>query len=82
MKAIYGLAPLAHTLGLVISQMSYNDKLYFCLTADRDSVPDPAALVECLNRAFDQYQALLTRPRHKPRNKRAPRAKAKIAHTK
>ena len=70
MTAMYGLAPLAHTLGLVISQVSYNGKLYFCLTADRDSMPDPEVLVDCLDRAFDQYQSLLANPPSKPRKKK------------
>jgi diacylglycerol O-acyltransferase / wax synthase len=69
MTGIFGLAPLAHTLGLVISQMSYNGKLYFCLTADRDSIPDPEVLVDCLDRAFNQYQSLLAKLPHKPSHK-------------
>jgi diacylglycerol O-acyltransferase / wax synthase len=77
MTAIYGLGPLAHTLGLVISQVSYNGRLYFCITADRAIVPDPEVLAANLNRVFDQYQALLEKPSRKPRTKRKAAAKNK-----
>jgi diacylglycerol O-acyltransferase len=75
MKAMYGLAPLAHTLGLVITQFSYNGKLYFGITADRDSIPDPAVLVACLNETFRQYESLLDSAPPKSRKKAAPRRK-------
>lgn len=59
LKGIYGLAPLAHTVGLVISQFSYNGKLFFGIVADRDIVPDPDFLVQCLEDSFESYQAAL-----------------------
>jgi len=58
MKGLFGIAPLAHTLGLVISQFSYNGKIFFCITADRNMLPDPEFLVECLQSVFEQYVSL------------------------
>jgi diacylglycerol O-acyltransferase len=78
MKAMYGLAPLAHTLGLVITQFSYNGKLYFGITADRDSIPDPAVLVACLNETFRQYQMLLGSKAATVKKKAAPRKKKAV----
>jgi hypothetical protein len=59
MTAMYGLAPLAHTIGLVFSQVSYNGRLYFAMTADRDSIPDPEQLISCVKAAFGEYLALV-----------------------
>ena len=66
MKGMYGFAPLAHTVGLAISQVSYNGKLYFGVTADRDSIPDPEVLIEYLNEAFEQYLSLLNKTKKRP----------------
>ncbi|MEH6570423.1 MAG: wax ester/triacylglycerol synthase family O-acyltransferase [Halioglobus sp.] len=81
MNGIYGMAPLAHTLGLVISQMSYNGKMFFGITADRDSIPDPDLLVQFLNENFAQYQSLLSdasKAKKKVKRKASPRRKKNL----
>lgn len=77
LKGLYGLAPLAHTIGLVISQFSYNGKIYFGITADRDSIPEPGMLAQCLNESFEEYQYLMSKKTKKNRSRRPATKKAK-----
>ena len=79
LKALYGLAPLAHTIGLVISQFSYNGKIYFGITADRDSIPDPEVLAQCLNESFDEYRSLIRKNGRKTKPRRSATKKQKVA---
>jgi WS/DGAT/MGAT family acyltransferase len=76
MAGMYGLAPLAHTIGLVISQFSYNGKIYFGITADRDSIPDPEVLVGYLNETFDQYRSLVKKKSRTPKKKTIPKKRS------
>jgi WS/DGAT/MGAT family acyltransferase len=69
LRGMYGLAPLAHTIGLVISQFSYNGKLYFAVTGDRGSIADPEFLVDCIRGAFDEYTGLVTKAKSPPKRR-------------
>jgi hypothetical protein len=40
MQAVWPLVPLAANHGVGLAVFSYDGRLYFCLNADRDSVPD------------------------------------------
>lgn len=78
MKAMYGYAPLAHTLGLFLTQYSYNGKLFFGITGDRTGVRNPEELVSCLIKVFNEYQDLLkTSPKKPARRKVARKAGSK-----
>ncbi|WP_373490020.1 wax ester/triacylglycerol synthase family O-acyltransferase [Parasphingorhabdus sp.] len=52
----YGLAPLAHGMGLFIATPSYNGTISFSIISDRKMMPDVEFFRECLQRAFDELQ--------------------------
>lgn len=81
MTGLYGLAPLAHTIGLVISQFSYNGKIYFGITADRDSIPDPEVLVQYLKESFGEYQSLVRKKTRKAKARSTAAKKRRVRNT-
>lgn len=52
----YGLAPLAHGMGLFVATPSYNGTISFGITSDRQIMPDIDFFVECLKKAFSELQ--------------------------
>jgi diacylglycerol O-acyltransferase len=52
----YGLAPLAHGMGLFIATPSYNGTISFSIISDRKMMPDVEFFRECLQRAFDELR--------------------------
>ena len=75
----FGMGPVTHGLGLFIAAHSYNGVVSFCITADRQLVPDVDVLVRCLQQAF----AELRRSRRAPAKavaRRKPRRTTRTAH--
>ncbi len=58
MQAVWPLVPLAanHAVGLAV--FSYDGDLFFCLNADRDSVPDLDVLATGIRRSIEELGAL------------------------
>ncbi len=52
----YGLAPLAHGMGLFIATPSYNGTISFSVISDRKIMPDVEFFRECLQRAFNELR--------------------------
>lgn len=52
----YGLAPLAHGMGLFIAALSYNGTISFSIISDRKMMPDVEFFRECLQRAFNELR--------------------------
>ena len=52
----YGLAPLAHGMGLFIATPSYNGTISFSIISDRKMMPDVEFFRECLQRAFNELR--------------------------
>ncbi|WP_417594383.1 WS/DGAT/MGAT family O-acyltransferase [Parasphingorhabdus sp.] len=52
----YGLAPLAHGMGLFIATPSYNGTISFNIISDRKMMPDIEFFRECLQRAFKELR--------------------------
>jgi diacylglycerol O-acyltransferase / wax synthase len=52
----YGLAPLAHGMGLFIATPSYNGTISFSIISDRKMMPDIEFFRECLQRAFNELR--------------------------
>ncbi len=52
----YGLAPLAHGMGLFIATPSYNGTISFNIISDRKMMPDVEFFRECLQRAFNELR--------------------------
>ncbi|WP_417621514.1 WS/DGAT/MGAT family O-acyltransferase [Parasphingorhabdus sp.] len=50
----YGLAPLAHGMGLFIAALSYNGTISFNIISDRKMMPDVEFFRECLQKAFNE----------------------------
>jgi WS/DGAT/MGAT family acyltransferase len=75
----FGMGPVTHGLGLFIAAHSYNGVVSFCITADRQLVPDVDFLVRCLRESYAELRRSKDVPtqaaaRRKPRGKaRAPR---------
>lgn len=64
----YGLAPLAHGMGLFIATPSYNGTISFSIISDRKIMPDVEFFRECLQRAFNELRdakpaAVVRRPK-------------------
>jgi diacylglycerol O-acyltransferase / wax synthase len=55
-----GLGPLIGGMNLLHVVASYNGTLSISVTADRDSLPDPAAYAECMQNAFDELLAAVS----------------------
>ncbi|MEO9600547.1 wax ester/triacylglycerol synthase family O-acyltransferase [Parasphingorhabdus sp.] len=52
----YGLAPLAHGMGLFIATPSYNGTISFSIISDRKMMPDVEFFRECLQKAFEELR--------------------------
>lgn len=52
----YGLAPLAHGMGLFIATPSYNGTISFSIISDRKIMPDVEFFRECLQGAFNELR--------------------------
>lgn len=63
----FGMGPVTHGLGLFISAHSYAGTVSFCITADRQLVPDVDALVRCLQ---ESCKELLRPPRARTQGSR------------
>jgi hypothetical protein len=58
MQAVWPLVPLAANHGVGLAVFSYDGKLFFCLNADRDSVPDLDVLATGIRRSIDELREL------------------------
>ncbi len=76
MVASYAVHPLLPGKALAIGVTSYDGKVFLCVTADRDLVPDADVLGHCLAEALDELRDTATgvRPRA-PRGRRTTPAK-------
>lgn len=52
----YGLAPLAHGMGLFIATPSYNGTISFSIISDRKIMPDIEFFRECLQKSFEELR--------------------------
>ncbi len=60
MQAVWPLVPLAANHGVGLAVFSYDGELFFCLNADRDSVPDLDVLTTGIRRSIDELRGLAT----------------------
>ena len=58
MQAVWPLVPLAANHGVGLAVFSYDGELFFCLNADRDSVPDLDVLTTGIRRSIDELRSL------------------------
>lgn len=72
----YGLAPLAHGMGLFIATPSYNGTISFSIISDRKMMPDIEFFRECIQKAFDDLKDAKASVQ-----KGKPKAKASTAKT-
>ncbi len=75
----YGLAPLAHGMGLFIAALSYNGTISFSIISDRKIMPDIEFFRECLQRAFNELRDAKPNADVRRRKKAAPATKKKVA---
>ncbi len=75
----YGLAPLAHGMGLFIAALSYNGTISFSIISDRKMMPDVEFFRECLQRAFDELRD--AKPSAAAHHTKKPAAAAKMPVT-
>jgi WS/DGAT/MGAT family acyltransferase len=61
----FGMGPVTHGLGLFIAAISYDGVITFCVTADRQLVPDVDLVCRCIADSLDELQ------RARPAAKRA-----------
>ncbi len=61
----FGLAPLAHNMGLFIATPSYNGRVSFSITSERKIMPDVAFFRECIEAAFRELSEAQPRPAKK-----------------
>lgn len=50
----FAMAPLAHNMGLFIATPSYNGRITFSITSERNIMPDVAFFRECIDAAFQE----------------------------
>jgi diacylglycerol O-acyltransferase len=58
--AVWPLVPLAASHGVGLAVFSYDGNLFFCVNADRDSVPDLDVLAAGIRASIDDLQQLAT----------------------
>lgn len=58
----YGLGPIFDGMGIIFPVYSYCGQITVSFTSCRNMVPDPHALAECLQEAFDELLALAASP--------------------
>jgi hypothetical protein len=61
MLEVWPFVPIYHTLGLNLAAVSYDGRIHFGLTADRDLVPDLPRFARHLERSFADFQRLVKR---------------------
>ena len=61
----YGLAPLANNMGLFIATPSYAGRISFCITSERNILPDVAFFRECIDASFRELLAAKPHPSNK-----------------
>ncbi|WP_111768304.1 WS/DGAT/MGAT family O-acyltransferase [Nakamurella deserti] len=64
--AMYPVAPLSQGQTLAVSVTSYNGRVFFGLTADRDAMPDLDDFGPLLQEAVDEFPATATRRATRP----------------
>ncbi|MEO9323116.1 wax ester/triacylglycerol synthase family O-acyltransferase [Nocardioides sp. C4-1] len=74
MVASYPVPPLHEGHPLAIGVTSYDGKVFYGLTADRDALPDADLLGTCISEALDELLATVTAVRA-PRGRKRPAAK-------
>jgi diacylglycerol O-acyltransferase len=52
----FGMGPVTHGLGLFIAAISYDGVITFCVTADRQLVPDVDLVCRCIAGSLDELQ--------------------------
>jgi len=62
MLEIYPYVPLIGATSLGIAVVSYNGRLYFGLSGDRDAMPDLAEVSRGISTAFEELRATVARP--------------------
>jgi diacylglycerol O-acyltransferase / wax synthase len=62
----FGMAPLAHNMGLFIATPSYDGKVSFSITSERKIMPDVAFFRECIEASFRELTAAEPRPAAPP----------------
>jgi diacylglycerol O-acyltransferase / wax synthase len=62
LQAVWPLVPLAASHGVGLAVFSYDGELFFCLNADRDSVPDLDVLATGIRRSVDELRGLAAKP--------------------
>jgi diacylglycerol O-acyltransferase len=61
MLEVWPFVPIYHTLGLNLAAVSYDGRIHFGLTADRDLVPDLSRFARHLERSFADFRGLVKR---------------------
>jgi hypothetical protein len=52
----FGMGPVTHGLGLFIAATSYAGNISFCVTADRQLVPDVDNVCRCIEASLDELR--------------------------
>jgi hypothetical protein len=52
----FGMGPVTHGLGLFIAATSYAGNISFCVTADRQLVPDVDRVCRCIEASLDELR--------------------------
>jgi hypothetical protein len=52
----FGMGPVTHGLGLFIAATSYDGSISFCVTADRQLVPDVDSVCRCIEASLDELR--------------------------
>ena len=71
----FGMGPVTHGLGLFIAAISYDGVISFCVTADRQLVPDVDVVCRCIEASLDELRH--ARPPVKSRDEAATARKRK-----
>jgi WS/DGAT/MGAT family acyltransferase len=64
LEAVWPLVPLAANHGVGLAVFSYDGDLFFCLNADRDSVPDLDVLATGIRRSIEELKRLAATEGH------------------
>jgi diacylglycerol O-acyltransferase / wax synthase len=73
----FGMAPLAHNMGLFIATPSYNGRMSFCVTSERSIMPDIAFFRECIEASVAELMAAT--PGKVEATKKVDKPKARVA---
>ncbi|QJB68049.1 WS/DGAT/MGAT family O-acyltransferase [Parasphingorhabdus halotolerans] len=77
----YGLAPLAHGMGLFIATPSYNGTISFSVISDRKMMPDIDYFVECIEKSFNELRLAKVNSSVKKTAAKAEAAKKAATHS-